>query len=76
MESQMEAMEAEADMMMELMAEGRTPRRVNNEYSWVIKELGSMYKTAQARSLKDFVQKYIKSRGCMPLYLLEKEEWV
>ncbi|MEE0820908.1 hypothetical protein [Catenibacterium sp.] len=46
MESQMEAMEAEADMMMELMAEGRTPRRVNNEYSWVIKELGSMYKTA------------------------------
>lgn len=62
MESQMEAMEAEADMMMELMAEGRTPRRVNNEYSWVIKELGSMYKTAQARSLKDFVQKYIKAK--------------
>lgn len=62
MESQMEAMEAEADMMMELLEEGRTPRRVNNEYSWVIKELGSMYNIAQARSLKDFVQKYIKAK--------------
>lgn len=76
MESQMEAMEAEADMMMELMAEGRTPRRVNNEYSWVIKELGSMYKTAQARSLKDFVQKYIKAKteplsAASPKYMVE-----
>lgn len=62
MESQMEAMEAEAEMMEELMAEGRTPRRVNNEYSWVIKELGSMYQVAQARSLKDFIQKYIKAK--------------
>lgn len=62
MESQFEAIEAEAEMMSEMMAEGRTPRRVNNEYSWVIKELGSMYKTAQARSLKDFVQKYIKAK--------------
>nr|DAX08959.1 MAG TPA: hypothetical protein [Bacteriophage sp.] len=29
-------MEAEAEMMMEMLAEGRTPRRVNNEYGWVI----------------------------------------
>ena len=32
MESQFEAMEAEAEMMSEMMAEGRTPRRTNNEY--------------------------------------------
>lgn len=51
----MEAMEAEAEMTMELLAEGRTPRRTNNEYSWVIRELGSIYQTAEARSLKDFV---------------------
>lgn len=62
MEAQMEAMEAEAEMTMELLAEGRTPRRTNNEYSWVIRELGSIYQTAQARSLKDFVQKYIKAK--------------
>ena len=62
MEAQMEAMEAEAEMTMELLAEGRTPRRTNNEYSWVIRELGSIYQTAEARSLKDFVQKYIKAK--------------
>lgn len=61
-EAQMEAMEAEAEMTMELLAEGRTPRRTNNEYSWVIRELGSIYQTAEARSLKDFVQKYIKAK--------------
>ena len=62
MEAQMEAMEAEAEMTMELLAEGRTPRRTNNEYSWVIRELGNMYQVAEARSLKDFVQKYIKAK--------------
>lgn len=62
MEAQMEAMEAEAEMTMELLAEGRTSRRTNNEYSWVIRELGSIYQTAEARSLKDFVQKYIKAK--------------
>lgn len=62
MEAQMEAMEAEAEMTMELLAEGRTPRRINNEYSWVIRELGNIYQVAEARSLKDFVQKYIKAK--------------
>lgn len=62
MQAQMEAMEAEAEMTMELLAEGRTPRRINNEYSWVIGELGSIYQVAEARSLKDFVQKYIKAK--------------
>lgn len=62
MEAQMEAIEAEAEMTMELLAEGRTPRRINNEYSWVIRELGNIYQVAEARSLKDFVQKYIKAK--------------
>lgn len=62
MEAQMEAMEAEAEMTMELLAEGRTPRRINNEYSWVIRELGNIYQVAEARSLKDFVQKYIRAK--------------
>ena len=62
MEAQMEAMETEAEMTMELLAEGRTPRRINNEYSWVIRELGNIYQVAEARSLKDFVQKYIKAK--------------
>lgn len=62
MEAQMEAMEAEAEMTMELLAEGRTPRSINNEYSWVIRELGNIYQVAEARSLKDFVQKYIKAK--------------
>lgn len=62
MEAQMEAMEAEAEMTMELLAEGRTPRRINNEYSWVIRELGNIYQVAEAGSLKDFVQKYIKAK--------------
>lgn len=62
MEASLEAMQAEAEMAAELMAEGITPRRLNNEYSWVIRELGSMYQVAQSRSLKDFVQKYIKAK--------------
>lgn len=62
MEAEMEAAEAEAEMQVELMSEGIIPRRTNNEYSWVIKEIGSMYTIAESRSLKDFVQKYIKAK--------------
>lgn len=62
MESQMEAMEAEAEMMSEMMAEGRTPRRTNNEYMWIISKLGNIYKDSESKSLKDFVQKFIKAK--------------
>lgn len=58
MESQFEAMEAEAEMM----AEGRTPRRTNNEYMWIISKLGNIYKDSESKSLKDFVQKFIKAK--------------
>lgn len=62
MESQFEAMEAEAEMMSEMMAEGRTPRRTNNEYMWIISKLGNIYKDSESKSLKDFVQKFIKAK--------------
>lgn len=62
MEAEMEAAEAEAEMQVELMSEGIIPRRTNNEYSWVINELGPIYTAAESRSLKDFVQKYIKAK--------------
>lgn len=62
MESQFEAIEAEAEMMSEMMAEGRTPRRTNNEYMWIISKLGNIYKDSESKSLKDFVQKFIKAK--------------
>lgn len=62
MESQFEVMEAEAEMMSEMMAEGRTPRRTNNEYMWIISKLGNIYKDSESKSLKDFVQKFIKAK--------------
>lgn len=62
MESQFEAMEDEAEMMSEMMAEGRTPRRTNNEYMWIISKLGNIYKDSESKSLKDFVQKFIKAK--------------
>lgn len=55
-------MEAEAEMMTEMMAEGRTPRRTNNEYMWIISKLGNIYKDSESKSLKDFVQKFIKAK--------------
>lgn len=45
-----------------MMAEGRTPRRVNNEYMWIINKLGNIYKDSESKSLKDFVQKFIKAK--------------
>jgi hypothetical protein len=55
-------LEAEAEMVAEMMAEGRTPRRVNNEYMWIINKLGNIYKDSESKSLKDFVQKFIKAK--------------
>lgn len=62
MEMAAEAAEAEAEIQMQMLEEGITPRKVNNDYPWITSELGKMYQFVQAKSLKDFMQKYIKAK--------------